>query len=602
MQFSGVRIDKKFSMYSLVSVLSLLIGSVLFTILAPSASAATPPDSCFAFNAATGAITSYYEHQNNNAASPACTKEVDIPSTIGGVSVTAIGTQDGLPWDAPFASRSLTSVTIPSSVTLIGGFAFIANNLTSVTIPASVSTIHRDAFGENQLSAIQFSEGLLKIEDSAFSNNQLTNLALPEGLQSINSMAFRDNSITSVTIPNTVGSMGYAVFANNKISSVAIPDSITVIPESAFDNNLLTEISIPDSVTLIDRAAFAYNKLTSVTIPSSVTRIKTNAFGWNLLENVKIEDAAVVIEQGAFTGRVFSGDGGYPGYDGRRNRISILQLGNSVISIGSQAFAGNNLQEVTIHGNPTLAHDSFDMNGLDNATVPKDLTYDYYKEYEYYQNNANLVRIYADDPAFIAANKDSASITNVIIYDEDYVELDQRQYVTGGVLINPASLVVRYVNASNTELQTQLNIIGPDQSTQDYTIASALSNITIGETEVIEDWGSYFLPTGSFNDASVYYRIGQVVTPELPSIEGYITPQSRTFSLAGSTNEQTFTYLTQAQIDAGATINPDGSATIPSTPNTGLAAVVHSNPALLIFAVVAAIGGGILVSRKRHNA
>ena len=66
---------------------------------------------------------------------------IEIPSTLGGCSVTDIG-------DYAFLGCSgLTSVTIPSSVTSIGTYAFSGcRGLTSVTIPSSVTSIGKGAF------------------------------------------------------------------------------------------------------------------------------------------------------------------------------------------------------------------------------------------------------------------------------------------------------------------------------------------------------------------------------------------------------------------------------------------------------------------------
>ena len=94
-------------------------------------------EACFTFNSETGEITDYDDN---------CEKDVKIPETIRGVAVTSIG-------DGAFNSNnSLTSVTIPNSVTSIGNRAFGENNLTSVTIPSSVTSIESFAFYKNSTS------------------------------------------------------------------------------------------------------------------------------------------------------------------------------------------------------------------------------------------------------------------------------------------------------------------------------------------------------------------------------------------------------------------------------------------------------------------
>jgi hypothetical protein len=58
---------------------------------------------------------------------------VTIPDTINGLSVTSVG-------DFAFAYTSLTNVTIPDSVTSIGGYAFeFCGNLMRVSVPGSVT-------------------------------------------------------------------------------------------------------------------------------------------------------------------------------------------------------------------------------------------------------------------------------------------------------------------------------------------------------------------------------------------------------------------------------------------------------------------------------
>ena len=201
-------------------------------------------DDCFDFDATKGEITNYKKWAN-----ALCSDSIAIPATIRGVAVKSIGN------DA-FKQKSLTSVTLPNSVTSIGNRAFESNKLTSVTIPNSVTSI-----------------GL-----SAFSYNQLTSVTLPNSVRSIGTQAFSHNQLTSVTIPNSVTSIGDSVFMNNKLTSLTLPNSVTSIGVSAFAHNQLTSVTLPNAVTSIGTEAFSHNQLTAVTIPNSVTSIGAQAF------------------------------------------------------------------------------------------------------------------------------------------------------------------------------------------------------------------------------------------------------------------------------------------------------------------------------------
>ena len=76
-------------------------------------------------------ITRYYGAGGN----------VNIPSSLGGYSVTRIGD------NAFYLCTSLTSITIPDSVTSISNSAFQGcSSLTSITIPNSVTSIGIGAF------------------------------------------------------------------------------------------------------------------------------------------------------------------------------------------------------------------------------------------------------------------------------------------------------------------------------------------------------------------------------------------------------------------------------------------------------------------------
>ena len=191
--------------------------------------------------------------------------EVIIPASINNVPVTSIG-------DSAFQNcTSLTSITIPNSVTLIDGYAFDGcTSLTSITIPNGVTSIGFNAF-QNCTS--------------------LTSITIPNGVTSIGYKVFyRCTSLTSITIPDSVTSIGDSAFAGcTSLTSITIPNGVTSIGDSAFAGcTSLTSITIPNGVTLINNNAFSgCTNLTSITVPNSVTRFGMYVFYYcSNLENI----------------------------------------------------------------------------------------------------------------------------------------------------------------------------------------------------------------------------------------------------------------------------------------------------------------------------
>ena len=238
----------------------------------------TAPSRDFTFDATTGTIKKY----NGNDA------VVNIPSEINGTPVTTIG-------NAAFRDSSVTSVTIPASVTEIGSNAFAdCTNLTSVNY-------------EGDWSNLTIQSGNPAVQDAA--NAPLFDFEFtPDNTAVIVTNYKYNGAAADVTIPSRykgkpVTTIGHAAFFNSAVTSVTIPDSVTSISDDAFVNcPQLTNISIPNSVTYIGFFAFgSCTSLKSITLPSSLSSISGALFsGCSQLTTIHIPVSVTSIGNNAF--------------------------------------------------------------------------------------------------------------------------------------------------------------------------------------------------------------------------------------------------------------------------------------------------------------
>lgn len=134
---------------------------------------------------------------------------VTIPSTLGGLRVTAIGNA-ALNGELNKRCAALTRVTIPDGVTSIGEHAFnCCTNLTTIEIPASVTSIGGYAFDGCE---------------------SLTSVTIPESVTSIEAGAFNGcTSLPGITIPASVTSIGNGAFCKcPNLASVYLDGTLTV--------------------------------------------------------------------------------------------------------------------------------------------------------------------------------------------------------------------------------------------------------------------------------------------------------------------------------------------------------------------------------------
>jgi hypothetical protein len=287
-------------------------------------------------------------------------------------SVTSIGS-----W-AFYECSGLTSINIPNSVTSIGNYAFYrCSSFTSIDIPSGVTSIGNYAFQEcSGITSCTIGSGVTSIGDSAFSEcYSLTSIVIPDNVTSIGDEAFSYCSdLTSCTIGSGVTSIGSGAFYRcTSLTSITIPDSVTSIGSGAFQFcSDLTRCTIGNSVTSIAGSTFTdCRSLTSVNIPSSVTSIGERAF-WQChgITSITIPDRVTSIGDRAFQNcigltsitipdRVTSiGDRAFQNCIG----LTSCTIGNSVTSIGSGAFSScGSLTNITSNAitAPTILSDTF---------------------------------------------------------------------------------------------------------------------------------------------------------------------------------------------------------------------------------------------------
>jgi hypothetical protein len=193
------------------------------------------------------------------------------PALSSRKGVTKIGSSAFVSYDMVINHNSkLTSVTIPESVTEIGGGAFEGCPLTSITLHKSLTTLGDTAFRGTAIRTLALHSGLIlrHYDDDG--------IKIAEGGRG----AFEGcKNLTSVTISGGITEIPEGMFFGcTALTSVTLPSTITKINDSAFSScTALTTITLPSSIKYIGRGAFLdCTALTTITIPEAVKTIKSD--------------------------------------------------------------------------------------------------------------------------------------------------------------------------------------------------------------------------------------------------------------------------------------------------------------------------------------
>ena len=237
-------------------------------------------------------------------------------------SITTIGNS------AFYGCSNLTSVTLSDRVTAIGNFTFAnCSSLTNITIPDNVMTLNTPIFyGCNNLTDIEVSANNKKyssINGILFDKTQSELIRYPAGKLSSN-----------YTIPNSVTTIYDSAFCECKnLLNITIPDSVTTIVAYAFHGCSITDITIPNSVTTIGSYVFSNcSSLSEITLPKSVKKIGEYAFeDCSSLTSVTIPNSVKTIGSYAFSNCTSLSNVYYTGSESEWNSI-LINKGNSCLT------------------------------------------------------------------------------------------------------------------------------------------------------------------------------------------------------------------------------------------------------------------------------
>lgn len=327
---------------------------------------------------------------------------------------------------------SLTSVTIPNSVTSINRWPSGCYNLTSVTIPNSVTSIGDHAFMDcTGLTSVSIPNSVTSIGYMAFwFCNSLSNLTLSENLTTIGASSFiACNGLKSLIIPTSVLKIGNRAFTECEgLESIKV-ESQNIKYDSRNDCNAIIETHsnrlilgckntlIPQDVTTIGDGAFAgCVGIETLDIPQSVTSIENGAF-WNCkgLKNFIVGNNVELIDRGAFQECI---------------NLSSIVVPSTINQIGWWAFYQcSALKDFYIYADncPITDNNAFEETPIENATlhVPAG-SVELYKQTSPWSGFGKIVALTEGDPIPTGIS----SILNNKTQDHIWYDLNGRKFET----------------------------------------------------------------------------------------------------------------------------------------------------------------------------
>ncbi|MDY3111989.1 MAG: leucine-rich repeat domain-containing protein [Porphyromonas sp.] len=306
---------------------------------------------------------------------------ITLPSSVTRLGIRCL--QNGV---------KLTEINLPSELTYLGEMAFgYCESLTAIELPESIDTLAGATFeGCKALESVELPESVVSMGGSVFSGCEtLSEVTLPPTLREIPFATFKGcTSLEELDMPKFLKKIGAFAFEGcTSLSEIQLPQLMRTIEHDAFTGcEALAKVSIASVAleTIGDRAFKGCVALKEIMIPAGVTKIGGNAFnGCEALANVILPSKLKTLMGGAFA-RTAITEVTIPdaceeilyGAFANCKSLETVTLPRSMKKMSDKAFGDCKALKTVIVTNPTpvVADKAEDLAGLADLSAMSALT------------------------------------------------------------------------------------------------------------------------------------------------------------------------------------------------------------------------------------
>lgn len=302
-------------------------------------------------------------------------KTLELPNTVEELICDHCPSLTSIPFPANMKELpsldgcgSITSLTIPTTITSLGNGFYGMDNLESVTIEDSEKDLEYLNVGESCLRSESLKTLYLgRRLNKPISSNALEALELGKFITSLSGVFENCPALVSFKANGEITEISDRTFNNcSALTMINLPKSIKVIGRSAFENcSSLASIDFLENVNCIGSEAFSgCSSLDGIVLASGLTSIGENTFwGCISLRSISIPNTVTSLGKGTFYGC---------------KSLTSIKLSDNIKVIPASAFAGcTQLTNIELpDGIERIEKHAFESNkALTNIVLPGTLKY-----------------------------------------------------------------------------------------------------------------------------------------------------------------------------------------------------------------------------------